>query len=122
MKACIKKANTADEYFFTEGCFITEWSNSADDPGVSIACARLAPGGMTRWHYLRDTGERYVLLQGAGLVEVGDLPAQAVGVGDVVVIPPGSRQRISNRGEVDLVFLAICSPRFVEEVYVDDEQ
>lgn len=122
MKACIKAGSTAREYFLAEGCFITEWSNSPDDPGVSIARARLEPGRTTRWHYLRDTGERYVMLAGAGVVEVGDLPAQAVGVGDVVVIPPGCRQRITNPGSDDLVFLAICSPRFVDVVYVDDEE
>ena len=33
---CIKSGNASEEYFFAEGCFITEWSNSADDPYVSI--------------------------------------------------------------------------------------
>lgn len=119
MKAGIKAASAADEYYFAEGCFITEWSNSPDDPAVSIARARVEPGRTTRWHCLRDTGERYVLLQGAGRVEIGDLPPQAVGAGDVVVIPPGTRQRITNTGDGDLVFLAICSPRFTAAAYVD---
>ncbi len=121
MRATVKPADDAAEYFFAEGCFITEWSNSADDPDVSIARARVEPGRTTRWHYLLETGERYVLLAGAGLVEVGDLPARAVAPGDVVVIPPGIRQRITNNGSEDLVFLAICSPRFTESAYVDDE-
>jgi mannose-6-phosphate isomerase-like protein (cupin superfamily) len=121
MKACIKSADASDEYFFAEGCFITELLNSTDDPHVSIARARLEPGKTTRWHYLRDTGERYVVLQGSGLVEIGDLSAQAVYVGDVVVITPGTRQRITNTGADDLVFLAICSPRFTAAVYVDIE-
>jgi mannose-6-phosphate isomerase-like protein (cupin superfamily) len=119
MKACIKVCDTTQEYYFAEGCFITEISNSADDPEVSIARARLEPGKTTRWHYLCETGERYVILQGAGLVEVGDLPAQAVAEGDVVIIPPQVRQRISNTGIGDLVFLAICAPRFRPAVYVD---
>jgi mannose-6-phosphate isomerase-like protein (cupin superfamily) len=121
IKACIKLNDAAQEYFFVEGCFITELSNSTDDPDVSIARARLEPGKTTRWHYLRETVERYVIVEGAGLVEVDELPAQQVGAGDVVVIPPQARQRITNTGSNDLVFLAICSPRFTEAVYVDIE-
>ena len=119
MKAAIKFSSATREYYFVEGCFITELSNSADDPEVSIARARLVPGQVTRWHYLIGTGERYVVLEGEGLVEVGDLPAQRVAAGDVVVIPPEARQRIANTGESDLVFLAICSPRFAQTAYVD---
>jgi len=121
MKACIKSNSTTPEYFFAEGCFISELSNSADDPDVSIARARLEPGKTTRWHYLRGTGERYVVLEGAGLVEVDDLKPHHVSAGDVVLIPPEAHQRITNTGSSDLVFLVICSPRFTEAVYVDIE-
>lgn len=119
MKASIKVYDAEKEYFFAEGCFINELSNSPDDPDVSIARARLAPGETTRWHYLKGTGERYVIQEGAGLVEVHDLPAHAVAAGDVVVIPPEARQRMSNTGSIDLVFLVICSPPFSAEVYID---
>jgi mannose-6-phosphate isomerase-like protein (cupin superfamily) len=121
MKAAIKRADDAQEYFFAEGCFIQELSNTADDADVSIARARLEPGKTTRWHHLVAIGERYVILAGEGMVQVGDLPAQRVAAGDVVVIPPGLRQRIHNSGSIDLLFLAICSPRFVESSYVDGE-
>jgi mannose-6-phosphate isomerase-like protein (cupin superfamily) len=50
-------------------------------------------------------------------MEVGNLPAQTVTPGDVVLIPPGCRQRITGMGNEDLVFLAICTPRFRPEVY-----
>jgi len=39
----------------------------------------------------------------------------------VVVIPPGCRQRIRNTGSSELVFLAICSPRFEPRHYEDVE-
>ena len=118
-RARIRPYDPAAEYFIAEGCFITELSNAADDPDVSIARARVEPGQTTRWHLLRDTIERYVLLEGSGQVEVGDLPPQPMGPGDVVVIPAGVRQRIGNPGPRDLVFLAVCSPRFEESAYVD---
>jgi mannose-6-phosphate isomerase-like protein (cupin superfamily) len=112
---------SAAEYFFDEGCYITEWSNSPDDADASIARARVVPGVTTRWHSLTGIVERYVILQGEGSVEVGNLPAMPVESGDVVVIPAGTRQRIRNAGTVDLVFLAVCTPRFVVEAYVDLE-
>lgn len=111
----------AREYFFREGCFITELSNGPDDPAVSLARARVEPGRTTAWHALRDTVERYLILEGRGLVEVGDQPACPVGPGDVVLIPSGCRQRIANAGSADLVFLAVCSPRFSPENYLDLE-
>jgi mannose-6-phosphate isomerase-like protein (cupin superfamily) len=76
----------------------------------------------TRWHRLRGTIERYVVLEGKGRVEVGDLPAQEVVPGDVVIIPADCRQRITNPGETDLVFLCVCTPRFVPEAYEDLEK
>jgi mannose-6-phosphate isomerase-like protein (cupin superfamily) len=107
------------EFFTTEGCHINELSNSEADPEASIARARVRPGVTTRWHRLAGITERYVILSGAGRVEVGTLPAQRVAPGDVVLIPPGCRQRITGLGDEDLVFLAICTPRFRPEVYED---
>jgi len=109
------------EYFFHEGCFITELSNRADDPNVSIAQARVEPGQITRWHRLRNTIERYVIQSGSGMVEVGDEPPRKVSAGDVVFIPALCRQRIYNHGDDDLIFLAVCTPRFLLENYEDLE-
>ena len=88
----------ATEYFFAEGGFITEWWNSTADPAVSVARARVKPGVTTRWHRLRDVTERYLILEGRGRVEVGDVPPEEVGPGAGVLIPPGVRQRITNTG------------------------
>ena len=121
MKAQVRKFDSGREYFFAEGCFITELSNFEGDPGLSIARARVEPGTTTRWHRLRDTTERYVIVAGHGRVEIDQLPAEDVGAGDVVLIPPLCRQRITNTGTVDLVFLALCSPRFELASYEDLE-
>ena len=110
------------EYYFEEGCYINELFNKPDDPAVSIAQARVEPGEITRWHYLRETTERYVIISGSGLVETGERPPASVSAGDVVLIPPGVRQRIRNDGKDNLVFLAICSPRFQPEHYVNCDQ
>ncbi len=119
MQADIRRQDLSAEFYTDEKCFITELSNSPGDEEVSIARARVEPGVTTRWHRLEETTERYVILSGAGLVEVGDLPPATVGPGDVVIIPPYVRQRITNTGSEQLIFLAICSPRFRPEVYED---
>lgn len=109
------------EFYITEGCYITELSNTPDDPDVSIARARVEPGVTTRWHRLKGTAERYFIISGRGLVEVGERPAQKVTAGDIVLIPPMCPQRITNIGKDDLIFLAICSPRFAQDAYEDIE-
>lgn len=118
----LKRFDSGQEYFFDEGCFINELSNDAADPAVSIAQARVAAGNTTRWHRLHNTTERYVILSGTGSVEMGDAAPQSVSVGDCVIIPPLCRQRITNIGNDDLVFLAICSPRFTPDCYEDIEE
>ncbi len=117
VKAAIRHQDLGTEFYTPEGCYITELSNTADDPAASIARARVAPGVTTRWHRLKGTVERYYIVQGRGRVEVGELPAQEVAAGDVVLIPPLCRQRITNIGPQDLIFLAICTPRFTDEAY-----
>lgn len=119
MRPIILSNEKSLEFFTDELCHIIELSNSPSDPDLSIARARVEPGVTTRWHVLRGTTERYVVTSGEGLVEVGDLPATKLGVGDVVIIPPDCRQRIRNTGDVDLIFLALCTPRFQPEVYHD---
>ncbi|MDD5274810.1 MAG: cupin domain-containing protein [Methylovulum sp.] len=117
MQACILKANEDNEYYFEEGCFILELANSTADPDVSIARARVKPGVTTELHRLKGVVERYVMLAGEAQVEIGDLQPQRLSAGDVVVIPPSCAQRITNTGANDLLFLAICSPRFTKNVY-----
>ena len=119
MQETIRPFNPDTEFYTSEGCFIIELSNTEDDPDVSIARARVAPGVTTRWHRLRATAERYVILEGEGRVEVGNRPPENVGPGDVVLIPPLCRQRIANTGRQDLIFLAVCSPRYTDSAYED---
>lgn len=118
-KAVIRQMHTNDEFFTEEGCYITELSNSSDDPELSIARARVEPGVTTRLHRLDGVTERYIILEGKGRMEVGDLPPQDVYPGDVVLIPSLCPQRITNTGDGDLMFLAVCTPRFHVDVYED---
>lgn len=116
--AMIKNNEKTKEYFFEEGCYITELWNENTDDDVSIARARLAAGETTRNHALRDTIERYLILYGEGIVYVGDDEPRKVQQNDVVLIPAATSQYIKNTGNSDLLFLAICTPRFKAENYL----
>jgi mannose-6-phosphate isomerase-like protein (cupin superfamily) len=122
MRTKIKKQNLNAEFYISERCYITELSNSTDDPDVSIARARVEPGVTTRRHRLRGITERYFIVNGKGRMEVGELPPQDVKPGDVVLIPPMCPQRITNIGKDDLIFLAICTPRYAQDAYEDIEK
>jgi len=115
----VRLHDAAAEYYTDERCYINELANVDADPDASVAQARVSMGVTTRWHRLAGITERYVILSGSGRVEIGDLPPQQVGPGDVVMIPPGCRQRIACLGNADLIFLAICTPRFRPEAYED---
>lgn len=117
MHQAIHKSDQQGEYLTDEGCWILELSNDAQDPSASIARARVSAGQTTKWHRLINIDERYVILQGSGLVEVGDMAPTTVSPGDVVRIPAGERQRIANTGANDLLFLCICTPRFEWQYY-----
>lgn len=106
------------EYFFKEGCYIQEWLNSPDDPDISIARVRVEPKTETHLHCLTATTERYTILSGRGEVTIGD-QSRVVEAGDVVTIAPNQPQKIHNQLEQDLIFLAICTPRFEDKNYQD---
>jgi mannose-6-phosphate isomerase-like protein (cupin superfamily) len=107
--------NPTTEFHTTEQCHIIEVINQADHPDVSLAQARVESGVTTRWHTV-EAREIYYILSGEGKAEVGE-DSWPVGQGDAVSIPPLTRQRITNTGTEDLVFLCVCTPRFTPEGY-----
>ena len=72
MKAGINCPNPDSEFYTSEKCHSVELSNTEDDPEVSVARARVEPGVTTQWHQLKKSSERCFILQGHGLVEIGD--------------------------------------------------
>jgi len=117
MESFVQKPDPNSEFMTSEGCWILEAWNDGSDPAVSIARARVAPGVTTQLHRLRGVDERYAVVQGAGIARVGDLAPLMIEPGDIVVIPAGTSQQISNQGDVDLVFYCICTPRFSPDCY-----
>ncbi|MEM8569762.1 MAG: cupin domain-containing protein [Pseudomonadota bacterium] len=104
------------EYATDERCYITELLNDPASPEVSLAIARVRPGTTTQLHRLIGTAERFLILSGKGMAEVDGI-SWPVGSGDQIVMQAGAHQRISNTEQSDLVFLCICTPRFVAGAY-----
>ena len=111
MKPKIVKANSLKEYLTPERCYIFENCGiSTGDRKVSIAHARVEPGVSTKIHHLDRVQEIYLITQGKGKVQIGDVEPSEVSEGDVVIIPPGALQKITNNGNCDLYFTAFVLP------------
>ena len=118
MNMCIQKFNPTAEFYTDERCFITELINEASSPELSVARARVEPGVTTAWHKLTATDERYLIISGTGRMELEGAEPENVSAGDTVSIPAGVPQRITNTGPDDLIFFAVCTPRFNPENYI----
>ena len=108
---------SSPEFWTDERCFIMECLNSEEIEEFSLAIARVKPAVTTQLHCLRDTKEIYIIRKGTGLVLVGQKEFK-VSVGDSVIIPANTPQRITNLSNTeDLEFYCHCSPRFIPEAY-----
>ncbi len=123
MKPQIVKANSLKEILTPERCFLYEnWGISTNDENVSIAHARVEPGVTTKAHHLDGIQEIYIVVEGEGEVKLGNSKPKKVEKGDVVAIPAGTSQKITNIGKIDLIFYCVCTPAFKQECYHNDEK
>ena len=118
MEHKIVKAASLNEYLTPEHCYIAENYSSKE---LSIAVARVKPGVTTRAHHLNNIQEIYIITAGEGKIIFNGLEPTTVRIGDVIIIPAGVSQRIKNIGQTDLIFYCVCTPRFTENCYFDDE-
>jgi len=79
----------------------------------SLAFALLKRGKTSFPHKLK-TSEVYFILDGEGIMHIGDEAAQVI-PGNAIYIPPNTRQYIHNSGGVDLKFICIVDPAWKEE-------
>ena len=118
----IHKYNDSNTFSTEERCNINELFNISDDEECSIAKASVEIGISTQLHAVKNTVERYVIIDGEGEVEINHQEPVKVNALDVVTIPAGQSQKITNTGTKTLVFLCICTPQFKQENYINLEQ
>jgi mannose-6-phosphate isomerase-like protein (cupin superfamily) len=87
----------------------------------TLAEARLPVGGSTTPHHHIKTEEIYYVLEGHGLIRVGQESAE-VGPGDAIAIPPGVSHQITNTSQSQLRFLCCCAPGYEHEDTILDTE
>jgi mannose-6-phosphate isomerase-like protein (cupin superfamily) len=109
----IKDTNRIQAFSATDGCRIKEIfhpKNGQVSENISLALAEVAPGEATQPHKLSML-EIYYILEGKGLMHIGDETAE-VHSGQAVYIPPLEIQYIENIAHEPLRFLCICRPEY----------
>jgi mannose-6-phosphate isomerase-like protein (cupin superfamily) len=77
----------------------------------SLAEEILPPGASVGRHHHVWTEEVYYILEGSGVMTVGD-ETRAVGAGDAVFIPSGQAHTLENTGPSPMTLLLVCGPAY----------
>jgi len=87
----------------------------------SVALITIPPGKASLLHYHPQAEESYTILQGEARVQLG-AEEGSLTAGHSILIPATMQHKISNHGDQDLVFLAICIPAWEPDnsVYLED--
>ena len=112
----VKKIEEIDTLTGQEGTQIRQIfsPNETDDLiRYSIAHCTINPGKSSRPHTMK-TSEMYYIMQGNGIMHVGEQQKQ-VKQNDVIFIPPMSKQFLENNGDIQLVALCIVDPAWKQE-------
>ncbi|MGA2361889.1 MAG: cupin domain-containing protein [Candidatus Aminicenantales bacterium] len=112
----IKNVKDCKEIAAGDGSALRELLHPDQGPfqfGFSLARAVVKPHGKTRPHRLKSS-EVYCILEGRGLMHVGEETAE-IAAGQAVYIPPFHIQFVENTGEADLAFLCIVDPAWKPE-------
>ena len=80
----------------------------------SLAEAIVLPGEETLPHRHRSSEELYHVTRGAGIMRLGE-NSFPIGVGDTVLIPPGTTHCLRATGDSSLHLLCCCSPAYRHE-------
>lgn len=112
----IKDLQDCEEFIAGDNTILRELlhPNKADlQLRYSLAHARVKPGKTTYSHKLK-TSEVYYILEGEGIMFIGD-ESEKVFPGQAIYIPPNKIQCIKNSGNSDLIFLCIVDPAWRKE-------
>ena len=102
-----------EQFVTADGSLIRELAGipSGNSEQQSLAEAMVQPGEETVEHFHRTTEEIYLFTRGEGRMRLGEEEAD-VRAGDTVVIAPGVRHKLWNKGSDPLVLLCCCAPPY----------
>jgi mannose-6-phosphate isomerase-like protein (cupin superfamily) len=82
--------------------------------GCSLAEEILPPGHAVSPHHHRQIEEIYYIVEGRGLMTVGD-EEREVAAGDAIYVPRGQRHTLRNTSAEPIKLLLVCGPAFFYE-------
>jgi mannose-6-phosphate isomerase-like protein (cupin superfamily) len=112
----IRELKDCEEFIAGDNCILREvlHPDKADlELRYSLAHAIVRPG-QTTWKHRLKTSEVYYVMEGEGVMHIGDETAP-VRPGSTVYIPPEATQCITNTGGTDLTFICIVDPAWRTE-------
>ena len=100
-------------YITRDGSEIRELMHPAvhGNRAQSLAEAIVRPGQRTQLHRHALSEELYFVTRGVGEMTLGDARFP-IGVGDTVLIPPGTPHCVAAHGDAPLHILCCCSPAY----------
>lgn len=80
---------------------------------MSIATILLDPGKSSTPHFHKEMEEIYYIIDGEGFIEI-DEQITAIKSGHAILLPIGSKHKITNTGKNVMKFISVDSPPFIE--------
>lgn len=113
MTTPLSRYDDAPPYVTQDGSEIRELMHPArhGNQAQSLAEATVYSGQKTRLHRHRLSEEIYHVTAGQGTMILGD-QSIFIGVGDTILIPPGTPHALHNTWPVPLRVLCCCSPAY----------
>ena len=109
----ISRYNSIKTYITKDGSEIRELIQPEihGNKNLSLAEARVKPGGKTEPHFHKESEEIYQVVSGEGILKIEN-ETYEVGEGVSVVIMPGQVHSLENTGKNDLVVICCCAPAY----------
>ena len=117
----IKKIEDLEAFSGQEGTQIRQIfspTETNDAIRYSLAHCTISPGNNSKPHIMK-TSEIYYILQGNGVMHIGE-ETKKISKNESVFVPPMSKQSIENDGEMDLIALCIVDPAWKQEDEIEE--
>mgnify|MGYP001456007536 CR=1 FL=1 len=111
-----KKIEEIESFSAQEGTEIRQIFSPVDTENVirySLAHCTINPGNNSKPHTMK-TSEMYYIMQGNGIMHIGEEQKQ-VKQNEMIFVPPMSKQFLENNGKIDLILLCIVDPAWRQE-------
>lgn len=87
----------------------------------SLARVLITPGNASQAHYHWKSEESYLILSGTATLNING-QVYRLNPGEAVLIEPHEVHKISNQGDEDLIFLAVCVPAWHQDDSFDVDE